>query len=56
MKERVKYKVDGKLFDRLSDAKEYRRQIKAGLPNDAVITIFKSESIGFEQVMWVPIA
>ena len=37
-----KYKVDGRQFDNLKDARAHARRVKAGLPNDAVVVIYKA--------------
>lgn len=51
-----KYRVDNQFFKKLADARCYARQIKAGLPSDAVVTIFRAEVLeqSNKDVMWVP--
>jgi hypothetical protein len=51
------WKVDGKLFDKLQDARKYAKRLRAGLPEDAIVTIYQREetSIGTDMTdMWVP--
>lgn len=54
------YKVDGKVFKTILYARQARKEIKASLPNDAVVTIFRKEECapiidnGHPGFMWVP--
>lgn len=55
-----KYRVDGKFFRTVSEARREQRAIKAGLPSDAVVTIYRREECaptrqdGSHDFMWVP--
>lgn len=37
------YVVDGNKFMAYADAKQHQRKLKAGLPDDTVVTLYKAE-------------
>ena len=50
-----KYKVEGKEFDYLKDARAAAKRIKAGLPNDTPIVIYKAmDGDEYDTFGWEP--